>query len=140
MSLFGKKTAKPKNTTPVSEGVVKTSSKKPLKPLEPSKSSKAAVVARLTKPAVHIIQPLVSEKAMLLSENNTYVFLVDPRTNKSEVRKEIENLYKVDVIKINISKYHQKARHFRGMASNQKLMKKAMVTLKPGQKIEVFNK
>ena len=77
---------------------------------------------------------------MALSEKNTYVFLVDPRVNKSEVRKEIENLYKVDVIKINTSKYHQKSRHFKGLASSQKLMKKAMVTLKSGQKIEIFNK
>jgi large subunit ribosomal protein L23 len=130
MSLFGKKTAKSKNITPISEESVKA------KPL-----GKAPIVSkRVTKPAVHIIRPLVSEKAMALSENNTYVFLVDPRTNKSEVRKEIENLYKVNVIMITASKYHQKPRHFRGLASSQKLMKKAMVTLKSGQKIEIFNK
>jgi large subunit ribosomal protein L23 len=130
MSIFGKKTAKPKNVSPISEEAIKA------KPV-----TKDRVIPKQSlKSAVHIIQPLVSEKAMALSEKNTYVFLVDPRVNKSEVRKEIENLYKVDVIKINTSKYHQKSRHFKGLASSQKLMKKAMVTLKSGQKIEIFNK
>lgn len=127
MSLFGKKTAKPKNTMPVSEAAIK--------PLV-----KAPAVHKIARAAPHIVRPLVTEKAMALSENNTYVFLVDPKVNKSEIKKEIEGLYKVDVVKVMSSKYEQKSRHYKGLASKPKGLKKVMATLKQGQKIELFNK
>lgn len=142
MSLFGKKTEDTKKTTPVTDSAVKVKAKPAAKApaLKPVVEKDSVVSSHPSRPAVHIIQPLVSEKAMILSERNTYVFLVDPGTNKSEVKKEIENLYKVDVIKVTTGKHYEKAKHFRGLASNKKFMKKAMVTVKPGQKIEIFNK
>jgi large subunit ribosomal protein L23 len=133
MSLFGKKTQNSKKTTPVLE--------KAIKPIAKTATvSKAALGKTVSKAALHVVQPLVTEKAMSLSENNTYVFLIDPKTNKSEIKKEIEGLYKVEVVNVNISKYEQKAKHYRGLASIPKMLKKAMVTVKEGQKIEIYNK
>lgn len=87
-----------------------------------------------------IIKPLVTEKSMRLSEDKSYVFVVDPSANKSEIRKQIENLYNVDVVKITTTSYKTKPRHFKGVRSNQKKFKKATITVKDGQKIELFNK
>jgi len=115
MSLFGKKTQNSKKTTPVLE--------KAIKPIAKTATvSKAALGKTVSKAALHVVQPLVTEKAMSLSENNTYVFLIDPKTNKSEIKKEIEGLYKVEVVNVNISKYEQKAKHYRGLASIPKML------------------
>jgi len=133
MSLFGKKTQDSKKTTPVVE--------KAIKPIAKTAAvSKTVSGKTVSKAALHVVQPLVTEKAMSLSENNTYVFLIDPKINKSEIKKEIEGLYKVEVVNVNISKYEQKAKHFKGLASIPKMLKKAMVTVKKGQKIDIYNK
>ena len=90
---------------------------------------------------MRIQKPLVSEKAMRLSEGNTYIFLVDPKVNKSEVKKEIEHIYNVDVIKVTTGKIKKEPKKFRGISSSKTtIMKKAMVTVKEGQKIDIFNK
>lgn len=129
MSLFSKKTEDVKKTTPVSEEAVKG-------------AVKTAVASKTTatRKELHVIQPLVSEKAIISSENNVYVFLIKPETNKSEIKKEIENLYKVDVVKVSTAKYPDKAKHYRGLAAGKKFSKKAIVTVKKGQKIELYNK
>lgn len=87
-----------------------------------------------------IIKPLITEKAMRLSEKNTYVFLVNTFANKTEVKKELENLYSVDITKITMAAFGQKPRTFRGKVSSSRPIKKAMVTVKEGQKIEIYNK
>jgi large subunit ribosomal protein L23 len=131
MSLFSKTTEDTKKTTPVSEEAIKGTAKK---------AKTQPVVKVHPKGELHVIQPLMSEKAMILSESNTYVFLIKPQTNKSEIKKEIENLYKVDVVKVTTSNYPDKTKHYRGLASKERINKKAMVTVKKGQKIELFNK
>ena len=128
MSLFSKKTEDGAKTTPVSEEAIK------------GVSANAEVHAATKNGELHVIQPLVSEKAMILSEGNTYVFLVKRQVNKSEIKKEIENLYKVDVVKVTTGRFPGKIKHYKGLAASEKINKKAMVTVKKGQKIELFNK
>jgi len=74
-----------------------------------------------------IKQPWISEKATDLSASDKYVFSVHPKAEKNEIKKAIESVYKVHVIKINtISKSH-KGKEF----------KKAIITLKEGEKIDI---
>lgn len=130
MALFTKKTADEKKT--------KTQSSEPV--LSQS-NVKSIAVSNPKNLEIKIQKPLVSEKAMMLSENNTYVFLVNPKTNKSEIKKEIEHIYNVDVVKVNTGKIEKEPKKFRGISSSKASgIKKAMVTVKKGQKIEIFNK
>lgn len=130
MALFTKKTADEKKT--------KTQSSEPV--LAQS-NVKSIAVSNPKNLEIKIQKPLVSEKAMMLSENNTYVFLVNPKTNKSEIKKEIEHIYNVDVVKVNTGKIEKEPKKFRGISSSKASgIKKAMVTVKRGQKIEIFNK
>ncbi len=127
MSLFSKKTEDIAKTTPINEEAKSVV------------AVKNSFISNL-KPGSSIIRPLISEKAMILSEKNTYVFVINPKANKSEAKKEIEKIYNVDVIKINVNKYRQKSKSFKGLKSSKNILKKAIVTVKNGQKIEIFNK
>lgn len=66
-----------------------------------------------------------SEKTQALLSENKYVFLVYKKANKSELKKEIEKTYKVDVLKINMVSI-----------PGDKLKKKAIVAVRPGQTIK----
>jgi large subunit ribosomal protein L23 len=135
MGLFSKKTKKEesKKTQATDESLLSQSQ---------NVSSKAANLTKSRKALeLKIKKPLISEKAIMLSEKNTYVFLVDPKANKSEIKKEVERLYNVDVVKVNTGKVRKEPKSFRGISSSKMVvLKKAMVTLKNGQKIEIFNK
>ncbi len=130
MALFTKKTADEKK--------VKTQKNEPVLAHPGAKSSGANNPKNFE---IRIQKPLVSEKAMMLAENNTYIFMVNPRINKSEIKKEIEHIYNVDVVKVNTGKISKEPTSFRGISSSKSVgIKKAMVTVKKGQKIEIFNK
>lgn len=78
----------------------------------------------------------ITEKA----QDNKYVFKVAQKANKSKVKKAIEKKYKVDIIKVNIINASPKPRILRGIRGQKKGYKKAVVTLKHGQKIETSKK
>lgn len=83
-------------------------------------------------------RPLITEKNTLLGEQNKYTFEIAVDANKPMVRRAVETLFKVDVLDVNVSRVHGKMRRVgrnRGMTRD---WKKAVVTLKPGQRIEVF--
>lgn len=84
-----------------------------------------------------LLTPRVSEKAALLASKGTYVFNVPLSANKVEIRKAIESLYKVNVDSVRsvrgIGKFVSRGR-VRGQRSN---WKKALVTLKKGQKLDL---
>lgn len=90
-----------------------------------------------------LIQPVVSEKSYSLANaSNKYVFLVVNSATKIEIEKEVEKKYKVKVTAVNvITKPGKMKREFK---SNRKFrtedMKKAVVTLKKGDKIQEFLK
>jgi len=82
-----------------------------------------------------ISKPRVTEKTAGLSAKNIYTFNVTADANKSEIKKEIQRLYKVVPIKVNIAKTAPKKVFVRGRAGEKKGAKKAYVYLKDGDKI-----
>ncbi len=90
-----------------------------------------------------IKRPVVTEKAMRLGELGQYVFIVDPKANKVEIKKAVEELFEVDVLSVRTMKVKGKMKSrftktgvMRGQAP---LRKKAIVTLKEGQIIDLVS-
>jgi large subunit ribosomal protein L23 len=79
----------------------------------------------------------VSEKATGLQAKNQYVFLVKEDANKNEVKKEISRKYGVKIKAVNMVKIKGKRKRFLRTFGRKPGVKKAIVTLEPGQKIEV---
>ena len=85
-----------------------------------------------------IIRPILTEKARKFAEKGQYVFEVSKISNKSEIKKAIEKIFKVKVEKVRIIKLPEKPRRLGRMSGKKKGIKKAIVRLKEGQKIEIF--
>tara|TARA_B100000401_G_scaffold366169_1_gene264373 strand:- start:1356 stop:1649 length:294 start_codon:yes stop_codon:yes gene_type:complete len=84
-----------------------------------------------------IIRPIITEKATILSEQNKTVFKVHSSANKKNIKKNIEKIFKVNVIKINIINLKSKKKLKQGRLSTKSGFKKAIVTLKKGQSIDL---
>jgi large subunit ribosomal protein L23 len=80
---------------------------------------------------------LRTEKGTDLLPLNKYIFLVDMKANKFQIKKAIEQIYKVKIIKINTAVVSGKTKRVRYQAGKTADWKKAIVTLKEGDKIEV---
>ena len=80
---------------------------------------------------------LVTEKATLLAESNKYVLLVAEKATKNEIKKAVKELYNVDALSVSTLRQQPKKRRFRAKISMKQEPKKAIITLKNGQKIEV---
>ena len=84
-----------------------------------------------------IRNPIITEKATILSDQNKTVFKVHNTANKKNIKKNIEKLFKVNVIKINIINQKTKVKVKQGRKSYKSGYKKAIVTLKKGQSIDL---
>ena len=84
-----------------------------------------------------IVSPTVTEKATSLSEFNKVVFKVHRGASKKSIKKSIEKIFKVNVIKINTINLKGKTKLVRGKKSSRPGYKKAIVTLKKGQSIDL---
>ena len=84
-----------------------------------------------------IRQPIITEKATILSEQNKTVFKVHQGASKKIIKKNIEKLFKVNVIKVNIINQKSKIKMKQGKLSKKTGYKKAIVTLKKGQSIDL---
>ena len=84
-----------------------------------------------------IRNPIITEKATVLSEQNKTVFKVHNKANKKTIKKNIEKLFKVNVIKVNIVNLKSKIKLKQGRLSKKSGYKKAIVTLKKGQSIDL---
>jgi large subunit ribosomal protein L23 len=83
--------------------------------------------------------PLISEKGSLLAENTQQVlFKVRPDANKIEVKKAVEALFKVKVVKVRMARYLGKVRRIGRNVGRRADWKKAYVTLREGDKIDFF--
>ena len=82
--------------------------------------------------------PLITEKATDLSPLGKYVFLVDKKANKSEVKKAIEAIYKVKVKDVNTINLKPKTRRLGKTLGVKPGYKKAVVTLAAGQKLDIL--
>jgi large subunit ribosomal protein L23 len=87
-----------------------------------------------------IIQaPLISEKGTLLAESTQQVlFKVRPDANKIEVKRAVETLFKVKVVKVRMARYLGKVRRIGRNVGRRADWKKAYVTLREGDKIDFF--
>lgn len=83
-------------------------------------------------------EPHITEKATNLAEKNQYTFKVFPDSNKKEIKKAVEDLYEVDVTKVRIINVPPKKRRLGRIEGFRSGFKKAIVTIKEGQKIEVM--
>ena len=84
-----------------------------------------------------IRNPIITEKATILSEQNKTVFKVHENANKKTIKKNIEKLFKVNVTKINIINQKRKLKIKQGRKSFKTGYKKAIITLKKGQSIDL---
>ena len=84
-----------------------------------------------------IRNPIITEKATILSEQNKTVFKVHEKANKRSIKKNIEKLFKVSVVKVNIINQKAKIKLKQGRKSYKTGYKKAIVTLKKGQSIDL---
>ncbi len=88
-----------------------------------------------------IKRPLITEKAMRNTEKGQYIFSVDPKANKVQIKKAIEEMFEVNIVSIRTTRIKGKIKTRltrRGIMRGQTpLMKKAYVTLKEGQSIDI---
>jgi large subunit ribosomal protein L23 len=84
-----------------------------------------------------ILAPVITEKATLLSEQNKVVFRVAMDARKDEIATAVEELFKVQVLKVNTVITKGKTKRFRGIMGRRSDVKKAIVTLAEGQSIDV---
>ena len=84
-----------------------------------------------------ILSPLLTEKSTNLSGENKIVFKVRKSANKKNLKNNIEKIFKVNVTKINIINKQNRTKFTRGRIAKVKGYKKAIVTLKKGQSIDL---
>ena len=84
-----------------------------------------------------ILSPVVTEKSTNMSELNKIVFKVRDGANKKNLKKNIEKIFKVNVVKINIINKQNRTKTARGKKVRIAGFKKAIITLKKGQSIDL---
>jgi len=84
-----------------------------------------------------ILTPIVTEKSTNISEQNKIVFKVPSTANKKNLATSIEKIFKVNVIKVNIINKKNRIKNTRGKKVKIKGYKKAIITLKKGQNIDL---
>ncbi|HUU50290.1 MAG TPA: 50S ribosomal protein L23 [Nitrospinota bacterium] len=90
-------------------------------------------------PFVIVKRPVITEKTTLFTEKeNKVVFQVDANANKKEIKKAISNIFNVDVLDVHIVMIRGKKRRLRFKEGKRPDWKKAIITLKEGDKIEFF--
>ena len=84
-----------------------------------------------------IISPNITEKSTALSQYNKIVFKVEKNASKNSIKKSIEKIFKVNVVKINTINLKGKTKIVRNRKAFKPSYKKAIVTLKKGQSIDL---
>lgn len=84
-----------------------------------------------------LIAPVITEKATMLAEANKVVFRVANDATKDEIAAAVEELFKVNVVKVNTMNVKGKTKRFRGIKGRRSDVKKAIVTLAEGQSIDI---
>jgi large subunit ribosomal protein L23 len=86
-----------------------------------------------------LIAPVVSEKSYGLLEDNKYTFVVHPDANKTEIKIAVEKIFGVKVMSVNTLNRKGKARRTRNGLGKRKDTKRAIVSVAPGQSIDIFS-
>ena len=85
-----------------------------------------------------LLRPIITEKTTVLTGLDKYVFEVDLRANKNQIKEAIQLAFNVRVSEVNTMKMKGKAKRFGRKVTNRPDWKKAIVTLVPGDKIKLF--
>ena len=88
-------------------------------------------------PRDEIVKPVISEKSDSLIDEGKYTFEVDPRSNKTEIKQAVEQIFNVKVASVNTLNREGKTRRTRFGMGKRKDVKRAIVTLKSGS-IDIF--
>ena len=94
-------------------------------------------MSRIYNPRDILLKPVVSEKSYGLLDEGKYTFIVDPRTNKTEIKIAVEQIFGVKVASVNTINRKGKTRRTRNGLGKRKDTKRAIVTLSEGT-IDVF--
>ncbi|MFZ5942531.1 MAG: 50S ribosomal protein L23 [Bacillota bacterium] len=86
-----------------------------------------------------IVKPLVSEKSVAGMEHNKYYFKVDLKANKIDIKNAVEEIFKVKVLEVRTMIVKGKIKRMGRFQGKRPDWKKAIVTLKDGDKIEIFD-
>ncbi|WP_339024035.1 50S ribosomal protein L23 [Spiroplasma endosymbiont of Agriotes lineatus] len=87
-----------------------------------------------------IKKPVLTEKSYLkINVDGKYTFEVNYKANKVQIKKAFETIFEVKVLKINIIKKKPKAKKIGRFEGLTNANKRAIITLKPGEKLELFN-
>lgn len=124
-----------KNKGKTGKEEIKKESKKPSETVAKKESRKKEIKNQ----AFRVLRaPHITEKATDLTQNNQYIFRVFSTANKTEIKKEIKNVYGVDAISVRIINVPAKKRRLGKISGWRQGYKKAVVRIKEGQKIEVL--
>ncbi|TSA57972.1 50S ribosomal protein L23 [bacterium] len=137
LNIFKKKKIEEKKTKEIKEK--KVEKKKIEKEVVEEKKAgiKNKVVLEGASSAL-LLHPYLSEKSTILRDGqNKYIFEVSPRATKNEIKKLLENIYHIEVIKINVINTPAKVKRWRQKKSYFSRNKKMIVAIKEGQKIEL---
>lgn len=85
-----------------------------------------------------LLRPIVTEKTTLMTALDQYVFEVDTRANKNQIKEAIQLAFNVRVLAVNTMMMKGKPKRFGRKVTNRPDWKKAVVSLYPGDKIELF--
>lgn len=86
-----------------------------------------------------IRRPLITEKGTILKEENNQIVLeVDPKANKSEIKKAVEKLFKVRVMSVHTQNRQGKPKRIGRSVGRRRNWKKAIITLREGDRVEFF--
>jgi len=86
-----------------------------------------------------ILEPVVSEKSYdLIDFNNTYTFLVDKRSNKTEIKQAVQSIFDVRVVQVNTMNRKGKVKRTGWVYGRRKDTKRALVKLADGDRIDIF--
>ena len=95
-------------------------------------------MAKIANPRDIIIAPVVSEKSYGLMEQNVYTFLVDPASNKTQIKIAVEQIFGVKVDSVNTANREGKRKRTRTGFGQRVNQKRAIVTVAEGQTIDIF--
>jgi large subunit ribosomal protein L23 len=85
-----------------------------------------------------ILAPVVSEKSYALLDEGRYTFIVHPSTNKTEIKEAVQAIFGVKVVSVNTINRKGKRKRFGLTYGRRKDTKRAVVTLAPGESIDIF--
>ena len=85
-----------------------------------------------------IRRPIITERSTDLMADNKYTFEVDPKANKYQIKQATEEIFDVKVVKVNTMRHQGKLKRMGRFVGRRPERKKAIVTLQPGDQIEIF--